>query len=197
MALSTPSPFIMTIDTEQLTQEALDAFWEVIARRYPAATTGDLSPHISSRLTQAAKSAINEWVSANVPKHRRQKAALIASPDGTHTPGPWSVHGTEMDCARFWIWASDKSQYIGSVGLLDDSKRTDYGNARLIAAAPDLRVVVQTAKSAFGERLSCLRDERREVLRFDGDAEDIDDQIGHYEALIAKCTAALEKTTAG
>ena len=49
----------------------------------------------------------------------------------------------------------------------------------------------------FAERLSCLRDERREVLRFDGDAEDIDDQIGHYEALVTKCNAALEKTTAG
>jgi hypothetical protein len=82
-------------------------------------------------------------------------------------------------------------------GLLDDPKNTDYANARLIAAAPDLRAVVQTAKSAFGERHSCLRGERREVLRFDGDVEDIDDQIGHYEALIAKCTAALEKTTAG
>ena len=187
----------MTSDCKQLTEEALDAFWERIIQRFPEAKTGDLSPLSTFRLTQAAESAVKEWVSANVPKYRRTNAALIASPGGTHTPGPWSVNGTEMDCARFWIWASDKSQYIGSVGLLDDPKCNDYANARLIAAAPDLRAMVQTAKSAFGERRSCLRDERREVLRIDGDVEDIDDQIGHYESLIAKCIAALEKTTAG
>lgn len=187
----------MTHDFKPLTHEALDAFWESVVRRYPEATTGDLSPLISCRLTEAAESAVKEWISANVLKRRRPKAAPIASPDGTHTPGPWSVNGTQMDCARFWIWASDKSQYIASVGLLDDLNPSDLANARLIAAAPDLRATVQTAKSAFGERLSCLRDERREVLQFDGDTDDIDDQIGHYEALVKQCDSALEKTAAG
>lgn len=187
----------MTIDCKQITQEALDAFWQSVVRRYPEATTGDLSPLISCRLTEAAESAVKEWISANVLKRRRPKAAPIASPDGTHTPGPWSVNGTEMDSARFWIWASDKSQYIGSVGLLDDPKPSDPANARLIAAAPDLRAMVQTAKSAFSERLSCLEDERREALQFDGDTEDIDDQIGHYEALVRQCDSALPKTAAG
>lgn len=187
----------MTPDFKQLTQEALDAFWECITRGFPEAKTGDLSPLISLRLTQAAESAVNEWVFANVPKSRHTKPAPIASPDGTHTPGPWSVNSTEMDCARFWISASDKSQYIGSVGLLDDPKPSDSANARLIAAAPELRAIVQTAKSAFGERLSCLRDERRDAVRIAGDTADIDDQIGHYEALVRKCDSALEKSTAG
>lgn len=101
-----------------------------------------------------------------------------------------------MDSARFWIGASD-GQYIGSVGLLDSAKPEDVANARLIAAAPELRAMVQTAKSAFGERLSCLHDERREALRYTNDVDDIGDQIGHYETLVRKCDAVLEKSTAG
>ncbi len=187
----------MTFDSEQLTQEALDAFWECIAGRFPEAKTGDLSPLVSFHLTQAANSAVKEWVWANVPKRRRTKAALVTQPESTHTPGPWRVTGTTVVCARFGITAPAQAEFIGSVGLLDDPKSSDYANARLIAAAPELRAMVQTAKAAFGERLSCLRDERREVLRYDGDVEDIDDQIGHYEALVQKCAAALEKSTAG
>lgn len=187
----------MTSDCKQVTQEALDAFWETITRRFPEAKTGDLSPLISLGLIQAAESAVAEWVSANVRRTQPTKAAPVTQSACMHTPGPWTVSGITAVCARYGIVSSAQSEFIASVGLLDDPKKTDYANARLIAAAPDLRVVVQTAKSAFGERLSCLRDERREVLRIDGDVEDIDDQIGHYEALIAKCIAALEKTTAG
>lgn len=195
--LSAPSIFLMSTKINELTQDALDAFWEVIAKQFPNAKSGDLSPLVSFHLTQAAESAVRAWVSANIHKCRRTKSTRITSPRATHTAGPWSVTGTEMDCARYWIWAPGKSQYIASVGLLDEPKNTDYANARLIAAAPGLRAMVQTAKSAFSERLSCLCDERREVLRCDDDVSDFDDQIDHYEALVRQCDTVLKESTAG
>ncbi len=48
-------------------EEALDAFWHVVVQRFPQAQTGDLSPLTAIRLIQAAESAIEEWVWANVP----------------------------------------------------------------------------------------------------------------------------------
>jgi hypothetical protein len=47
--------------------EALEAFWQVIVKRYPQAKTGDLSPLTTVRLDTAAEAAIAEWVWANVP----------------------------------------------------------------------------------------------------------------------------------
>lgn len=37
----------------------------------------------------------------------------------------------------------------------------------------------------------------REALRCSDKVEDIDDHISHYEALVRKCDAVLQKTTAG
>lgn len=54
-------------DLRSVTDEALEAFWQVIVKRYPQATTGDLSPLTTIRLDQAAEVAIAEWVWANVP----------------------------------------------------------------------------------------------------------------------------------
>ena len=187
----------MSTKIDQLTQHALDAFWNIVAAQFPHTSTGDLSPLVSFHLTQAAESAVRAWVSANVQKRHRTKLTPISLPNVTHTAGPWSVTGTEMDCARFWIWAPGKSQYIASVGLLDEPTHADHANARLIAASPGLRAMVQTAKSAFSERLSCLCDERREVLRCNGDVIDIADQIDHYEALVRQCDAVLKESTAG
>lgn len=47
--------------------EALDAFWEVIVKRYPQANTGDLSPWATIKLQIAAENAIAEWIDNNVP----------------------------------------------------------------------------------------------------------------------------------
>lgn len=187
----------MSTKIDQLTQHALDAFWNIVAAQFPQTTTGDLSPLVSFQLTQAAESAVRAWVSVNVQKRLRTQSTANVSPNAAHAAGPWSVTGTEMDCARFWIWAQGKSQYIASVGLLDDPNRTDHANARLIAAAPGLRAMVQTAKSAFSERLSCLGDERREALRCNGEVDDIADQIDHYRALVRQCDAVLKESSAG
>ena len=45
-----------------MTDEALDAFWEVIVKRYPQAKTGDLSPGATIALQLAAEDAVGEWV---------------------------------------------------------------------------------------------------------------------------------------
>jgi len=55
----------------QLTDQALDAFWQVIAKRYPEATTGDLSPWCTIGLQDAAEDAVNEWLDNNVPQRRQ------------------------------------------------------------------------------------------------------------------------------
>ena len=49
------------------TQEALDAFWQVVVHHYPEAETGDLSPLTCFRFDEAAEAAVDEWVWANVP----------------------------------------------------------------------------------------------------------------------------------
>jgi hypothetical protein len=51
---------------EALTDEALAAFWDVVAGRFPAARSGDLSPLTTIRLEQMARQAIEEWASFNV-----------------------------------------------------------------------------------------------------------------------------------
>jgi hypothetical protein len=47
-------------------REGEDAFWEVVAARFPEAKTGDLAPDVAFALTRSMEQAIREWVSANV-----------------------------------------------------------------------------------------------------------------------------------
>ena len=53
-----------TID--ELTDEALAAFWEVVADHFPEAESGNLSPWATIQLETAAKAAIREWIANNV-----------------------------------------------------------------------------------------------------------------------------------
>ena len=50
-----------------LADEALDAFWQVIGRRFPRARTGDLSWDCYFALQSSAEQAIGQWVENNVP----------------------------------------------------------------------------------------------------------------------------------
>lgn len=59
-------------DLRSITDEALDAFWEVIVKRYPQAKTGDLSPGETIALQLAAEDAVGEWVNNNVPAKFRK-----------------------------------------------------------------------------------------------------------------------------
>lgn len=54
-------------DVETVVEDALFDFWAAIAKSYPTAKTGDLSPHASFGLKRAAVAAVEEWVEANVP----------------------------------------------------------------------------------------------------------------------------------
>jgi len=54
-----------------LTNQALEAFWDVIVKRYPQAKTGDLSPGATIALQMAAEDAAREWIASNVPSNFR------------------------------------------------------------------------------------------------------------------------------
>lgn len=58
-------------DHQYVIEEALNAFWDVIVKRYPEARTGDLSPLTTMRLDETARIAVDEWICSNVPKAER------------------------------------------------------------------------------------------------------------------------------
>jgi hypothetical protein len=61
-------------DIKSLAQEAEDAFWQVIVKRFPQATTGDLSIDRTIRLRLAAEEAIEEWIRNNVTDQEGEAA---------------------------------------------------------------------------------------------------------------------------
>ena len=54
---------------DALAEDAMQAFWAVVAERFPEATTGDLSIERTIALTITAQAAIREWVQNNVPEN--------------------------------------------------------------------------------------------------------------------------------
>jgi hypothetical protein len=68
------------------------------------------------------------------------------APSGSFTPGPWVAEESEIFAA-----AGDAVQIAETVPLADDPQdilgfgRTEFANARLIAAAPELYEAVQRA----------------------------------------------------
>jgi hypothetical protein len=58
---------------ETIADEAMDAFWQVIARHFPEAESGDLSPLTTIRFETAAKDAITEWILSNVPSAKQKE----------------------------------------------------------------------------------------------------------------------------
>ena len=59
------------MNTKQLTNDALEAFWAVVVKQFPQATTGDLSPLTTFQLEQASEAAIKEWIRCNVTTEDR------------------------------------------------------------------------------------------------------------------------------
>lgn len=57
---------------KDVTENALEAFWRVVAKSYPSAKSGDLSPHATIALERAAEAAVAEWVAENVPAKFRK-----------------------------------------------------------------------------------------------------------------------------
>jgi len=54
-------------DIRELANQALDAFWQFIAKRHPEAKSGDLSPWCTIILQDAAE----EWLENNFPTTNR------------------------------------------------------------------------------------------------------------------------------
>jgi hypothetical protein len=54
-------------ELSELTDQALDAFWQVICHRFPQAKSGDLGPWPTIQLQIAAEKAVEEWIDNNVP----------------------------------------------------------------------------------------------------------------------------------
>ena len=53
------------MDNREVTQEALDMFWEHVASSFPDIATGDLSPCTVMEFERIAEKAVNEWVYLN------------------------------------------------------------------------------------------------------------------------------------
>jgi hypothetical protein len=51
---------------EKIRNEAIDAFWEKVAKLIPESTTGDLDPMTVKRLDDTADVAIRAWINYNV-----------------------------------------------------------------------------------------------------------------------------------
>lgn len=60
---------------ESLTDKALDAFWQVIVAQFPHATSGDLSPLTTVKLSMAAEEAAWEWIASNAATREADIAA--------------------------------------------------------------------------------------------------------------------------
>lgn len=54
----------------EATEGAMEAFWAVIARKFPEASTGDLDPAASTAFDDAVDNVVWAWVEANVPDTR-------------------------------------------------------------------------------------------------------------------------------
>jgi hypothetical protein len=50
---------------QSLTDKALDAFWQVIVAYFSHATSGDLSPPTTVKLSMVAEEAVLEWIACN------------------------------------------------------------------------------------------------------------------------------------
>jgi len=70
------------VENESLVDEALHAFWQVVAEHFPQAASGDLSPLLTIRLKLAASDAVEEWVAYNVPSAGDRHLTRRALPTG-------------------------------------------------------------------------------------------------------------------
>ncbi|MGI8982265.1 MAG: hypothetical protein ACR2FY_23790 [Pirellulaceae bacterium] len=65
--------------------------------------------------------------------------------------------------------------------------------ADLLAASKELLTTVKTFKSVCQERISILAEEREEVVRLGVEPDDIDDQLGHWQALLRLCKQGIAR----
>lgn len=83
------------------------------------------------------------------------------------------------------------SHHILCDACLDNAGHYLETNLTIIKAIPDLIALAKTFDTACGVRISILREERAEPFAW---KEDIDDQIGHWQALKRMCRRVLAQT---
>lgn len=182
----------MSTNIREIVDLAFVEFWDVIAKNFPEATSGDLFPWTSVQLTTSGEDAVREWVRLNVPARRRRQLSRRPQKASFPTPGPWFV---DRSSPRSPLCVKP---YPGRVVCdIEGSDKEAEANAMLVAAAPDLKSVVELSRIAFEDRLAGLRDERNEHVSNGFDTNVIDDRIAHYEALIRRSDVALKKATTG
>jgi hypothetical protein len=127
-----------------------------------------------------------------------------------HTVGPWRIafpalkpDSTEDHHGYFVIYGGsspeNSSRDIAYSLITSQSEftvsthdqRECLANAYLIAAAPELLSLAHTFLSACHVRTSILKDELKEQWC---DTEDVQDQIGHWNALAELCNRVIAKT---
>ena len=65
-------------EIRELTDNAMQAFWQVIAERFPQATAGDLSIDRTIRFGVAGEEAVREWIINNaVPKDPDEHHSML------------------------------------------------------------------------------------------------------------------------
>ena len=74
--------------------EAEQAFWEVIARFFPEAESGDLSPDAVFRFSEACTDAVEQWIDSNHPKRLADRTASERRHERKHDKG-WNKTRTE------------------------------------------------------------------------------------------------------
>lgn len=93
----------------------------------------------------------------------------------THTPGPWKINGGCID--NDYNYGDAKFERIAVVRSVNDQSPTDTANARLIAAAPEMLMLLKRALTDI--EFYC--DERDENHRTDTTAEEIRSVIAKAE----------------
>jgi hypothetical protein len=111
-----------------------------------------------------------------------------------YTPAPWLA--TKTSIGEWLIHLEDGS----SIALVGDGPhegdmRTAQANARLIAAAPDGLKLAKTFQESCEEHMSVLNDEMvaGKPDASEGDLDDLQDQIDHWQALKDTCDAFIAK----
>lgn len=87
----------------------------------------------------------------------------------SHTPGPWAI--TSQDGADFHVTAPDGDDdpwnvavVVGACGYPDDPRTgCTEGNARLIAAAPELLEALKAADEALAQ-FTAFEDDARHIM---------------------------------
>lgn len=89
---------------ESAVEAGEEAFWEVVAERFPEATAGDLESGTSAHLSTAMEEAVKEWVGLNVQEPQELVVKLIDALDAYAPEGFYfGAHPGDGSDYGFWM----------------------------------------------------------------------------------------------